>query len=306
MASLARRAFLAFGLTTLLGCATAVPPTAQPAAPTPAQETPPKLRVDFIDVGQGDAALITSPTGKTVLIDGGPSESRAALLSFLKTRVSAPLDLIVLTHRHADHLSGLRAVIETTGARAFMDAPTPNPGKERERLMEALERADVPVRNATPGRTVDLGGGAILTLLTPPAPPIERTRDPINANGVVARLDYGSSSFLFTADAESSTERWLLERRANVRAQVLKVAHHGSQHASGARFLAEVKPAVAVISVGANNEYHHPAPSTLARLEATGARILRTDLHGSVTIETDGRALSISAARGTRQEVTLR
>jgi beta-lactamase superfamily II metal-dependent hydrolase len=300
MPSLARRALLAFGLAALLSCATAPPP--------PAREAPPQLRVDFIDVGQGDATLITSPAGKTVLIDGGPPDAkpRAALLAFLKTRVRGPLDLIVLTHRHIDHLGSLRAVIETIGTRMFLDAPIANPIDERPRLMEALERANVPVRNATPGRTIDLGDGAVLTLLTPPDPSIERTRDPVNANSVVARLDYGSASFLFMGDAESSTERWLFDRRANLRAQVLKVAHHGSRYSSGARFLAAVKPAVAVVSVGATNEYHHPAPSTLARLEATGARILRTDLDGSVTIETDGCALSISAARGTRQEMTLR
>jgi beta-lactamase superfamily II metal-dependent hydrolase len=299
--SLARRTFLAFGLAALLSCATAPPPPPREAAPQ-------LVRVDFIDVGQGDAALITSPTGKTVLIDGGPPDvkARATLLAFLKARVRGPLDLIVLTHRHIDHLGGLRAVIETIGTRMFLDAPTANPIDERPRLMEALERANVPVRNATPGRTIDLGGGAVLTLLTPPDPPIERTRDPVNANSVVARLDHGGASFLFMGDAESSTERWLLDRQANVRAQVLKVAHHGSRHSSGARFLAAVKPAVAVVSVGATNEYRHPAPATLARLEAAGARILRTDLDGGVTIETDGRALSIRTARGQRQEVTLR
>jgi beta-lactamase superfamily II metal-dependent hydrolase len=305
MVSLARRAFLALGLATLLACATAGPPA---ALPPPPREAAPKLRVDFIDVGQGDATLITSPTGKTVLIDGGPPDrkSREALLSFLEPRVRGPLDLIILTHRHVDHHGGLRVVIESRGARLFLDAPTPNPGKERERLMAALERANVPVRNATPGRTVDLGGGAMLTLLTPPDPPLAGTRDPDNANSVVARLDYAGSSFLFTGDAESATERWLLARRANVRAQVLKVAHHGSRHSSEARFLAAVKPAVAVISAGTNNEYGHPAPQTLARLEAAGARILRTDLDGTVTIETDGRTLSIRTARGPRQEVSLR
>jgi beta-lactamase superfamily II metal-dependent hydrolase len=267
---------------------------------------PARLRVDFIDVGQGDAALITSPTGKTVLVDGGPHQSSRTLVEFLREHVRGPLDLIVLTHRHADHFGGLRAVVETTGARLFMDAPTPHPGRERERLMATLDHYSVPVRNATRGRQIDLGGGARLTLLGPPEPAITDTRDEVNANSVVLRLDYGRSSFLFAGDAETATERWLLDEKADVHARVLKVAHHGSRYASTARFLQAVRPEAAVISVGANNDYHHPAPATVRRLESAGARVYRTDLDGSISIETDGRDLTIRAAHGPRQEVGQR
>lgn len=295
MSRLARRTLLLIGLTSLLAL---TPATAGVA-------TPP-LRVDFIDVGQGDAALITSPTGKTVLIDGGPTVSSAALVSFLRGRVHGPLDLIVLTHRHADHFGGLRAVVEQVGTRLFMDAPTPHPGKERERLMAALERAHVPVRNATRGREIELAPGVTLKLLGPADPPITDTRDEVNANSVIARLDYGHSSFLFTGDAESSTERRLLKEQANVGAQVLKVAHHGSRYSSTARFLAAVHPSVAVISVGANNDYHHPAPATLARLERAGIRIRRTDLEGTITMETDGRTISTRVDHAPRAAVSAR
>jgi competence protein ComEC len=260
-------------------------------------EDAPRLRVDFIDVGQGDAALVTSPSGKTVLIDGGPHEASASLVSFLRERHVGPLDLILLTHRHADHLGGLRAVVETIGARFFLDAPTPHPGEERAHLMHALARARVPIRDATPGRQIDLGAGATLTLLTPPAPPIEGSRSDVNANSVVARLDYGQASFLFMGDAETLTERWLLDANANVHARVLKVAHHGSRFSSTARFLDAVGPEIAVISAGAHNDYHHPAPGTLRRLEARGVHVFRTDLDGTVTIETDGRTLTTRSSR---------
>jgi beta-lactamase superfamily II metal-dependent hydrolase len=270
-----------------------------------------RVRVDFIDVGQGDAALITSPTGKTVLIDGGPHEAGPRLVAFLRARRTGPLDLILLTHRHVDHLGGLPAVVESVGARIFMDAPTPHPGREREHLMHALERAHVPIRTATPGRTIDLGGGATLTLLGPPEPEIVGSRSDVNANSVVARLDYGSVRFLFTGDAERVTERWLLhERHADVRARVLKVAHHGSRYSTSAELLDAVKPEIAVVSVGARNDYHHPAPSTLRRLEAHGARVLRTDVDGTVTIESDGRTITAPPARApslaTAREADLR
>jgi beta-lactamase superfamily II metal-dependent hydrolase len=294
MASLARRTLLLLALLAL------------GSRPSHATE-PARLRVDFIDVGQGDAALITSPTGKAVLIDGGPHRSSAALVAFLRERLRGPLDLVVLTHRHEDHFGGLRAAIETTGTRLFMDAPTPHPGRERERLMQALERGRVPVRDATRGREIDLGAGAKLTLLAPPQPALTGTRDEVNANSVVARLDYGSASFLFTGDAETSTERWLLDvAKADVHAQVLKVAHHGSRYSSTARFLRAVHPAVAVISVGATNDYHHPAPATVQRLERQGARVLRTDRDGTVTIETDGRALTIRSANGAHETMSAR
>jgi competence protein ComEC len=272
---------------TLLGAALLLALT-----PASRAEDAPRLRVDFIDVGQGDAALVTSPAGKTVLIDGGPREAGASLVSFLRERHVGPLDLILLTHRHADHLGGLPAVVEAIGTRLFLDAPTPHPGRERDHLMHALERSRVPIRNATPGRQIDLGAGVTLTLLTPPVPAIEGSRSDVNANSVVARLDFGQASFLFMGDAETVTERWLLDTNANVHARVLKVAHHGSRFSSSARFLAAVGPEIAVISAGAHNDYHHPASGTLRRLETGGSQVFRTDLDGTVTIETDGRTLT--------------
>jgi competence protein ComEC len=266
----------------------------------PARAHEPRLRVDFITVGQGDAALITSPTGKTVLIDGGPAEAREALAAFIARRTPAPIDLVLLTHPHADHLGGLAEVVRRQGARLFMDAPIDpprsHPSPAYAALLVVLEQRAVPVRHAVAGRVIDLGGGARLVLLGPPAPPLAGTRSDVNANSVVARLEHGQVRMLFTGDAELPTERWLLASGADLRASVLKVGHHGSRYSSGAAFLAAVSPSLAVVSCGAGNAYHHPHQPTLERLQRRGVRVLRTDLDGTVSVSSDGRAVAVETA----------
>lgn len=263
------------------------------------------LRIDFIDVGQGDAALITSPTGKTVLIDGGPTQAARSLTTFLDAETVRPLDLILLSHRHEDHLGGLTAAVHHRGARMFLDSPVPHPGPAYAALMHELEDRQVVVRQATRGRRIELGGGAVITLLGPPDPPITGSRSDVNANSVVARLEYRKFSVLFTGDAETPTEKWLLAAGAPVQATVLKVAHHGSRYASRVGFLEQVGAQIAVVSVGARNEYHHPAPETLEHLARSGARVYRTDVDGTVTIETDGATLRLRTTRGRRERVEL-
>ena len=187
-----------------------------------------------------------------------------------------------------------------------MDAPFPHQSLAYEHLLEALAERHVIVRAATTGRTIDVGGGATLTMLGPPDPPIKRSRSDVNANSVVARLDYRNIGVLFAADAEPQTEHWLLAFGARLPAQILKVAHHGGRYSSTAPFLSAVAPTVAIISVGEPNEYGHPAPETIARLEQAHARVFRTDRDGTVTLVTDGARLEITTARGKREILSAR
>jgi len=298
---------LAFLAAFVVVCAASAPERALHAeltAETVSSPTAGTLRIDFIDVGQGDAALVTSPTGRTVLIDGGPRRSAGALLAFLAAHTHGALDLILLTHRHEDHLGGLTAAVREIGARQFLDAPVPHAGPAYDALVRALAARGVTVRQAVAGRRIDLGGGAVLMLLGPPQPAIQGSRSDVNANSVVARLTFGSFAALFAGDAEAPTEAWLLDSGATLQASVLKVAHHGSRYASGARFLQAVGPRIAIVSVGRQNSYGHPAPETIDRLARAGASVYRTDVDGDVTIETDGQVTRLHSASGRRE--TLR
>jgi competence protein ComEC len=171
--------------------------------------------------------------------------------------------------------------------------------------VRALAAKGVAVRQATRGRVIDLGGGATLTLVGPPEPPITGSRSDVNANSVVARLTYGTFAALLAGDAEAPTEAWLVASGSELRANVLKVAHHGSRYASGDDFLKAVAPSIAIISAGARNDYGHPAPETLARLARAGARIYRTDMDGDITIESDGRSIQVRTGRARVPEARM-
>jgi competence protein ComEC len=263
---------------------------------TPAA-SPGWLRVDFIAVGHGDAVLITSPAGKTVLIDGGLAEAGDTVADFVRSRTAAPIDLVLLTHRHADHLGGLARVIARQGARSFMDAAFPHPSPAYDALLRVIEERHIPLREARRGRTIDLGGEARLILLTPPEPLISGSRSDPNANSIVTRLEFGRIRMLLTGDAEAVTEAWLLDSKTDVRADVLKLAHHGSRFSSTSRFLQAVAPRVAIASCGPGNEPGHIHPDTLTRVENAGARLYRTDLDGNITVRSDGHDVKVEAQK---------
>lgn len=263
-----------------------------------------ELTVTFFDIGQGDSTLIVSPTGKRVLIDGGPPEAGERLVAYLAARHIDSIDLVVLSHPHADHLGGLKRVIGAVPIKMFIDAAYPSNSPGYVGLMNALSARGVAVKQATAGRQIDLGGGAMLKLLGPPTPWLAHTRSDINANSVVARLTWQSRTALFTGDSEPETERWLLEPKNNggdtiqLRAELLKVAHHGGKYSSTAAFLQAVAPRIAVISVGTGNDYGHPTPEALARLAQVGARVLRTDLSGEVTVRSrNGQPWAVQTSR---------
>lgn len=280
-------------------------------AVTPARAAAPTLKplsVYFLDVGQGDSALIVAPSGKTVLIDGGPPEASDRLVARVRQLVQGPLDLVILTHPHLDHLGGLAKVIQAVGARRYMDSGFDHPSEAYRKLLEVVGhdvgQVMTPQPNpSAPGTllTIGLGEGATLTILSPRVPQesfLKDTRSDPNANSIVSKLTYGQTAFLFVGDAEPETEAALLRKPIDFTSTVLKVAHHGGRYSSTTAFLAAVQPQAAVISCGVHNDYGHPTAEALQRLGAVGAHIFRTDQQGEVHAVSDGNRVTLTAQKG--------
>ncbi|MBC7263784.1 MAG: DNA internalization-related competence protein ComEC/Rec2 [Chloroflexi bacterium] len=249
-----------------------------------------KLHVVFLDVGQGDAIFVQTPTGRQMMIDGGPAPS--VVLAGLGKRIpfwDRDIDLLVLTHPDEDHLAGLVSILERYKVGAVLDTPLPHQSPSSARWQELLAKEQTQVVMAERGMTIDLGDGVTAEVLNPQRPIITGTSSDENNNSVVLRLTYGQTTFLFSADVEQEAERRLLTDADALSALILKVSHHGAATATSEAFLQAVHPEVAVISVGAENTFGHPSPETLQRLREQVSEILRTDERGTVEIISDGK-----------------
>lgn len=254
------------------------------------------LTVEVLDVGQGDAILLTSPKGKRALIDGSTGNSGESPIPHLKARGVTSLDLVIATHPHADHIGGLDEVVETLTVKLFTDSGLPHTTKSYESLMALVESRGVTYRAAKRGQSFSFDGGKI-SVLHPGATPLTGTRSDLNSNSVVTQVTWGGACMLFTGDAEEPTEEALVAGGLGA-CDALKVAHHGSAHSSTPAFLAAVKPQLAMVSVGEGNDYGHPDADTLSRLTQAGAKVMRTDTQGTLTLTTDGVSLTLTPERG--------
>ncbi|HWN22837.1 MAG TPA: DNA internalization-related competence protein ComEC/Rec2 [Gaiellaceae bacterium] len=252
----------------------------------PASALPPPtgLRLTFLDVGQGDAVLLEVPEG-AILVDQGPPEARVArqLRELGVRRLSA----LVLTHPQRDHIGGAGEVITRIGVDRILDPQLASSSPYAEEALAAAEARGIPVVETRAGATWRLGA-LRLRVLWPNRPGLA-SEDP-NRLPIVLLATYGTVDALLTADAETDVTARLLSRRV----EILKVAHHGSEDPGLGAELRELRPAVAVISVGRGNRYGHPRPETIAALSTVeGLTLYRTDLHGRVTIESDGQTLGV-------------
>ncbi len=271
--------------------------------PVPEFNTQGRLQVYALDVGQGESMLIVTPGGKTVLIDAGNPQSGDTVVAALRKHKVSGIDLAVATHPHADHIGGMRSVIESFSIRNFLDSGRDFSSAEYERLLKAIKSKRISFINAKSGMTFDLDSGIKLEAFFPKGDNqwITRVRSGgslENANSVVLRLTYGSFSMLFTCDAEFETEAAMLKSGFPLNAQVIKIGHHGSRYATSGKFLDAVGPQMAIISCGMDNRYGHPSQSTLDRLKKSNIQIYRTDLNREISIFSDGRNYQVRQERG--------
>ncbi len=257
-----------------------------------------ELRVTFVDVGQGDAALVDFPDGRAALIDTGPGDRHPAmreLRTLLAARRRSRIDLVIITHGHPDHFGGLEALMEDIDVGEIWlngQLLVEERDGRMTRLVSSALRRGTQVRFAPElCSRVPRFGGASLEVLWP-CPRYDPALG-LNDNSITLRLAFGRHSFLLTGDVEHDAEARLVAKGDSLAADVLKVAHHGSRTSTSPSFLAAVQPTVAIISSGAGNRYGHPSPEVVARLRNAGARVLRTDLGGGVIVSTDGETLRI-------------
>ncbi len=248
------------------------------------------LKVHFIDVGQADSILVQLPSGQNILIDGGNNDDGTLVVNYLKQQGVKRLDHVIRIHPHEDHIGGLDVTIRNFEVGKVYLPKVAHATKTFEDLLLAIKGKGLKVTQAKAGVKLDVGPGIEAVMLAPNSSSYED----LNNYSAVLKLTYGDTSFLFTGDAEAESENEMLAAGYNLRADVLKVGHHGSSSSTTPAFLKAVLPKYAVISVGKDNEYGHPHSETLAKLSEAGVQVFRTDLQGTIVVTSDGRTITFN------------
>jgi competence protein ComEC len=252
------------------------------------------LTITFLDVGQGDCILVQAPSGRTMLVDGGglPGQhaggydiGREVVVPALLARRVGKIDVLVVTHPDQDHVGGLAAVVEAVPVAMVLDPMLENENDSYEELCGLIEGDGITWHRATEGQRLNLGGGVYAEVLNPPDPRLWGTGSDDNNNSVVLRLVYGDLSVLLAADLDRVGAQRMARHGEAIQSTVLKVPHHGSAQPAVPEFVDAVRPELAVISVGADNQYGHPSKEMLRELERVEAKIMRTDEEGAVTVK---------------------
>jgi competence protein ComEC len=274
-----------------------------------------KLHVDFLDVGQGDCALVTMPDGTTLMIDGGgrPSMNRSApddsdgdepferdtrsigegaVSEFLWARGLDRVDYLLPTHADADHIDGLNDVARNFKVRGALVARTPPGDPEFLRFADTMKAAGISIEKIGAGDILHFGNVTVEVLWPPPS--ADMNAPSANNDGLVVRIRFGDKALLFTADIEKPAEVAVLTEGVDLRSDIVKVAHHGSRTSSTPAFVAATHPSFAITSVGRTSIFGHPHKEVVERWRASGAEVMTTGQRGTISVTTDGRELKVS------------
>ena len=247
--------------------------------------TSPTLQVHFIDVGQGDSTLIITPDKKTVLIDAGDEQHSSRTMGYIKSQGIEKLDLVIATHPDADHIGGMDKVIKNFDIGMFSMPLVSKDTKQYKEIKQELKNKKLKNKPLYTGDGLSVGKDVKLQILSPQK---NRTYSDTNEYSIVARLSYKEVSFLFMADATMENEIAIINDFDDIRADVLKLGHHGSSTSTSDYFLGKVNPSIGVISCGKNNKYGHPHKEVMNLLEKYNIIIFRTDKQGSIVLYSDG------------------
>ncbi|MGK4118914.1 MBL fold metallo-hydrolase [Lysinibacillus capsici] len=240
-----------------------------------------EMQVHFIDVGQGDSILIESPSGKTMLIDGGVKGAGQQIVSYLKELGINKLDIVVATHPDADHIGGLIPVLDNMTIEQFYDSGKVHTSQTFEEMLTRIDEKNIPYHVPKIGDDIEFDKNVNVKVLNAN----DQATDNNDAS-IVLEMTYGNVFFLLTGDAGVALEKEMLQY--DVKATVLKAGHHGSNTSSSEEFIQAVKPEVTILSYGEDNKYGHPHAEIVDRLQAIGSKIYATADLGTITVSTDG------------------
>lgn len=268
--------------------------TTDTISPTNDGTTTSDVRVHIIDVGQGDGIWIDTGN-ENIVIDAGNKGQGKTMIAYLEQHGVKELDAIISTHPDADHVGGLADVINHFPVKAVYAPRVTHTTQAYKEFLEAVKKQQLSIKVAKQGVTINsTAAGVNMTFIGPTK---DYAKNDLNDWSAVLELTHGQKKFLLTGDAETPAEKDMLAAGVVETVDVLKVSHHGANEASTSDYLTAVKPQYAVISVGEGNRYNHPTASALERLKASGAKILRTDEHGSIVFTSNGKSIAVEEER---------
>lgn len=251
-----------------------------------------KLKIHFIDVGQADSILIQCGN-ENMLIDAGNNDDGDMLVEYIKSQDVNKLDYLIGTHPHEDHIGGLDRVIESFDiGNIYMPKASSNT-KTYKDVLDVIKAKGLKITSPIPGSSFKLGDAAVEIFA-----PNSATYEDANNYSIVMKLKYGSTSYLFTGDAENISEGETIEKGFDISANLIKLGHHGSNSSTSEEFLDRVNPQYAIISVGTGNDYGHPTKNTMDKLKKRSIPVYRTDENGTIVVTSDGDSIIFNTNPG--------